>query len=91
MPLGPTHLHLQEFTSLPGCYLVNEKCSEITLRFWTDILVSISLSLVEPRDTPFYCISISVCMVVCVSVHVCVYVCVCVCVCVSLLRRVWKH
>jgi hypothetical protein len=27
-----------EFTSLPGFYMVNEECSEITLRFWIDFL-----------------------------------------------------
>ena len=32
-------LKLQEFTSLPGFYMVNEECSEITLRFWIDFLV----------------------------------------------------
>ena len=38
-------VYFQEFTSLPGFYIVNEECSEITLKFWMDFLVCSAVAM----------------------------------------------
>ena len=59
---------------MAGYYPVDESCSQATLHFWEELIVSLNMCVC--------CVRVYVCVRACVCVCVCVRACVCVCACI---------
>ena len=59
---------------MAGYYPVDESCSQATLHFWEELIVSLNMCVCCVHV--YVCVRACVCVYVCVCVFVCVYVCV---------------